>query len=191
MDHGGNFVAQNVRFTSLGGRARVLSASIALSLLVLNSASAATDIQGTLDDIRLKVDNATLAEVLNALSSRFKVTYKLRSHNPRLLTGQYSGTLRETLTRILDGNDYFLELSDKGLEIIVLRASEPQSATPRQVASTAPAPTSPSSAAPPPVRAAPTPPVTTSGPVSPSNPAPSTSSVPPLSSFAVLPPVAP
>src|SRR5262249_6947518 len=122
MDYRGNFIAQNVRLTALSGCARVLSASIALWLLVLSSASAATDIQGTPDDLRLNVSDATLVEVLNALSSRFNVSYKLHSHNSRVLTGQYSGTLRATLTRILDGNDYFLEISDKRLEIIVLVA---------------------------------------------------------------------
>src|SRR5690349_5375679 len=107
MDFRGNCLAWHVPLTSLAGRAQVLGASIALWLLVLNPASAATDIQGTPDDLRLNVNNATLAEVLDALSTRFKVTYKLRSHNPRILTGRYSGTLRDTLTRILDGNDYF------------------------------------------------------------------------------------
>src|SRR5262249_1277712 len=134
------------------GWARVLSASIALWLVVLSSASAATDIQGTADNVRLKIDNATLVEVLNALSNRFNISYRLRSHNPRVLTGHYSGTLRETLTRILDGNDYFLELSDKGLEVIVLGTSEQPSASHRQAASIPAA--SPSPTAPPPARVA-------------------------------------
>jgi hypothetical protein len=51
------------------------------------------------------------------LSKRFKVTYKRLSDNARVLTGLYSGTLRDTLRRVLDGNDYILVLSDMRLEI--------------------------------------------------------------------------
>jgi hypothetical protein len=187
MDHGGSVMARYVRrLASLARLAQVLSASIALWLVVVSSASAATDIQGTPDDLRLDVDNATLSEVLDALSSRFQISYKLRSHNPRILTGHYSGTLRETVTRLLDGNDYFLELSDKGLEVIVLGASGPQNTPPRQVASV------PSPTAPPPAPAAtPKPSVASPRPMSPSIPALSASSVPPLSSFAVPPPFTP
>jgi hypothetical protein len=185
MDLGGNVMGQNARLTSLARHAQMLSASIALSILVVGSASAATDIQGTPDDLQLNVDNATLSEVLDALTSRFKISYRLRAHNPRILTGHYSGTLRETVTRLLDGNDYFLEVSDKGLEVIVLGASGSQNAPQRQVASTPAAPPSAPAATPQPSVAV------SSRSASPSIPALPASAVPPLSSFAVLPPVTP
>ncbi len=170
-------------------RARAASALIGgLFLLSVSSASAATDIQGTSDDLQLNVQNATIVEILNALSARFKVTFKARSHNPRLLTGAYSGTLRETLTRILDGNDYILERSDRGLEITILGASgtEQQNA-PRQPAVTA--------SASPPLSPAPLPattpkPTAVTRPTSAAGPSPS-ASVPPLSSFAIVPPLTP
>jgi len=175
------------------GSAGAAGASIALAFLLnVSSASAGTDIQGTADDLQLNVQNATLVEVLNALSGRFNITFKSRSHNPRVLTGAYSGTLRETLTRILDGNDYVLERSDRGLEITILGASatEQQTAGPRPVVTAAATP--PAAPAPSPTTAArPSAASSKAGGVPNSNPSASSASVPPLSSFAVVPSVTP
>jgi len=173
------------------GSAGAAGASIALAfLLSVSSASAGTDIQGTADDLQLNVQNATLVEVLNALSGRFNITFKARSHNPRVLTGAYSGTLRETLTRVLDGNDYILERSDGGFEITILGASatEQQNTAHRPVAAAAPV----AAPAPAPTTAA-RPSVASSKPVVVPNPnqSVSTAPVPPLSSFAVVPSVTP
>jgi len=186
MGRHANFIVQNQALVALGARARLVSASIALALLLsVSLASAATEIQGTPDDLQLKLENATIIEILNALSTRFNVTFKARSHNPRLLTGVYSGTLRETLTRVLNGNDYILEISDEGLEILILGASEQQTPPQRQVA-TAPA-VSPT--APPPART--TQPATSIASSRPAGVPNATPSAPPLSSFAVVPPVTP
>lgn len=113
-----------------------MRASVALSfLLSVNAASAATDIQGTLEDLRLNVENATIIEILNALSTRFKFTYKVLAQNDRPVTGLYSGSVRETLKRVLDGNDYVLGSSDSGLKILILGASNISGTPPLQPAS--------------------------------------------------------
>jgi hypothetical protein len=44
------------------------------------------------------------------------------------VTGVYSGTLRQVLARILDGNDYIVKVSDSGIEVLVLGASGAASA---------------------------------------------------------------
>jgi hypothetical protein len=148
--------------------ARALSGYIALMFLLnVNSATAATDIQGTADNLRLDTRNATIVEILNALSSRFRFTYTVRSQSARPLTGIYSGTLHGTLTRVLEGSDYVLTLSERGLEILVLGTSNPSGAAAQMPASQAtPAPTSSN-------------PATAANP----NPSLSTSSPPPLSDY--------
>jgi hypothetical protein len=169
-------------------RARAAAAWVgALFLLSVSSASAGTDIQGTPDDLQLKVENASIVEILNALSARFQVMFKARSHNPRVLTGAYSGTLRETLTRVLDGNDYILERSDKGIEITILGASADGQPTRPAVTASATPPPGPALASAP----KPPPAVPTSASVPNINPSISSASVPPLSSFAVVPPLTP
>ena len=117
------FVAQQ-RPIFFRPRARTLSAFVALScILNVGPAFALTDIQGAADDLRVNAQNATIIEILDALSDRFKFTYAVRSPSGRSLNGIYSGTLHETLTRVLDGNDYIVKLSESSLDIVVLRPS--------------------------------------------------------------------
>jgi hypothetical protein len=105
-------------------RARTLSAFVALScLLNVGPAFALTDIQGAADALRVKAQDATIVEILDALSGRFKFTYTVRSHSGRTLNGTYSGTLSETLARVLDGNDYIVASSVNSLDIVVLGPS--------------------------------------------------------------------
>lgn len=190
MGRHAKFTAHKQGLAPSRSRARAASASIGLFfLLSVSSASAGTDVRGTPDDLQLKVENASIVEILNALSARFKITFKARSHNPRVLTGTYSGTLRETLTRVLDGNDYILERSERGLEITILGAS----GTEQQNAQRQPVVTASAS---PPLAPAPVPATTpkpaVSRPATALNAGPSPSaSVPPLSSFAVVPALTP
>jgi hypothetical protein len=117
------FVARQ-RPIFLRPRAHILSALVALSFILnVGSASALTDIQGAADDLRVNAQDATIIEILDALSGRFKFTYAVRSHSGRSLNGIYSGTLHETLTRVLDGNDYIVKLSESGVDIVVLGPS--------------------------------------------------------------------
>jgi len=82
-------------------------------------AAASTDIQGPAEDLQLRLENASVREVLNALSGKFKLTYSLPANIGRQLTGRYSGTLNQVLARILDGNDYIVEVSDDAIKIVV------------------------------------------------------------------------
>ena len=191
MDRQAILNGQQAPLASARYRARAALVGV-LVLLSASSASAGADVQGTPDDLQLNVQNATIVEVLNALSARFNLTFKARSHSPRILTGAYSGTLRETLTRVLDGNDYILERSEKGIDVIILGASA------NEQSNTAPRPMVTASAAPSPAPAPssnPTPPAPRAPAASPrsasvpnSNASPSSTPVPPLSSFAVVPP---
>jgi hypothetical protein len=101
----------------------VVAAIGALLSMTLGSASAATQVRGQQDDLQINAQNASIREVLDALSAKFKLTYKLPASIGRSLTGLYSGTLYQALARILDGNDYIVEVSDGGVKVIVLGAS--------------------------------------------------------------------
>ena len=85
--------------------------------------SAATEVRQQADVIHLRADNASIKEVLAALSGTFKLTYKLPPAASQVFTGLYSGSLQHVLSRILDGNDYIINVLDDGIEVIVLRAS--------------------------------------------------------------------
>ena len=122
-----------VRHGSFGGygRARDVSAFLALILLSLSlsflfgmrAASAATQIDGAADGLRVNARDATIIEILDALKSRFKLTYHAHSYDRQPLTGIYSGTLRAALGQILEGNNYVLKSSGEGLEVLIFGAS--------------------------------------------------------------------
>jgi hypothetical protein len=122
---------RNIAFSTKGlalsaGVPSLLAFLLLSFLLSVNAASAAADVQGVENDLRVNAHNATLIEILDALKSRFKFSYQARSYNSQLLTGTYSGSsLRETLERVLDGNNYILKSSERGLELTLLSASAP------------------------------------------------------------------
>ena len=99
-------------------------AAIASTLFTAQApARAASEVQGKPTDMQLLVDNASTQEVLQALSTSFGLTYSLPQNVGRNLTGTYSGSLRQVLSRILDGTDYILTVSDGAFEVVVLGAS--------------------------------------------------------------------
>ena len=97
---------------------RIAVVGLLLGMLV-SSVEAATDVQGQPHDLRLRLENASVREVLDALSSKFKLTYSLPVNLGRQLTGRYSGTLNQVLARILDGNDYIVEVSDDVIKVVI------------------------------------------------------------------------
>jgi hypothetical protein len=91
---------------------------------------AAAEVQGRLDDMQVQAENATVGEVLNALSGKFKFSYKLSPNLTRPITGTYVGPFRQVLGRVLDGHDYIVNDSDAGIELVVLGASNPLAVSP-------------------------------------------------------------
>jgi hypothetical protein len=112
------------RLRRAGGAALGCTLAIAVLPIVMpGSAWAATEVQGQPDDLQLHAENSSTREVLDALSAKFKLTYQIPASVGRDVTGHYSGTLRAVLARILDGNDYIVEVSDIGIEVRILGVS--------------------------------------------------------------------
>ena len=100
-----------------------MAAMGALLGTMVQPTSASTEVRGQVNEMQLRAESASIREVLNALSATFKLTYKLPPNIDRTVTGLYLGSLRQVLSRILDGNDYIVNVSDNGIEVVVLRAS--------------------------------------------------------------------
>jgi len=122
-------------------KAILIAASIVGTLSIsLAPALAATEVRVQEDnDVVVQADKASVREILDTLSAKFKLTYKLPPNLDRVRTGLYSGTLHHVLARILDGNDYIVQASDDGVEIVVFGASR---LTPIVTADPTPAPAS-------------------------------------------------
>jgi hypothetical protein len=89
------------------------------------------------NNVVVQADNASVREILDRLSGKFNLTYKLPPNLDRVRTGLYSGTLHQVLARILDGNDYIVQAGDEAVEIVVFGASR---LTPIVTADPTPAP---------------------------------------------------
>lgn len=108
-------------------RARVLRMVAGVGIVIVcmsavfgRPAAAAAEIQGGGADLQLRLENASVREVLDLLSGKFKLTYTLTSLPNRQLTGRYSGTLSEVLARLLDGSDYIVEVSGDSVKLIIV-----------------------------------------------------------------------
>jgi len=86
-------------------------------------ALAKTEVEGPSDAVRLSAEDASVNEVLAALSARFNLTYTPAPELNRAVAGVYSGTLQQILARILDGYDYVANVSVNGIELKVLGRS--------------------------------------------------------------------
>jgi len=86
-------------------------------------ASAKTEVEGRSDAVHLSAEDASVNEVLAALSARFNLTYTPAPELDRAVAGVYSGTLQQVLARILDGYDYVANFSVNGIELKVLGRS--------------------------------------------------------------------
>jgi hypothetical protein len=90
---------------------------------ILTSAFAATQIQQHGEELEVQAENASIKEILDALSGHFNVSYNQSSAVSRVLTGRFSGTLQQVLARVLAGNDYVLGTSDDTVRIVILNRS--------------------------------------------------------------------
>ena len=109
---------------------RIRNAVLAISAFGLLStvptfAHAETHVGGEPAALRVEAQNATLQEVLTALRSSFglKIQASTSTDLNRSVSGTYNGSLREVVTRLLDGYDFFVRKLGNDLEVVVVGLS--------------------------------------------------------------------
>jgi hypothetical protein len=80
-------------------------------------------LSGSQDRIVMQTTDATLAEVLAAFRSTFSLEVKLKGAIARTITGNYSGSVRQVLSRLLSGEDYILSSDAEGMKIFLIGRS--------------------------------------------------------------------
>jgi hypothetical protein len=88
-------------------------------------ARAETQVHGTPQAVVVEAQNATIEEILGALTDTFKVQFKSAANLDKRLTGTYQGTLQQTVSHILKGYDFVVKSGQAGLEITLLGAGKP------------------------------------------------------------------
>jgi hypothetical protein len=83
-------------------------------------ALAETQVRGTRDALSVEAQNASVEEILVALSNAFDVEFRSSADLEKRLTGTYQGSLQQVVMRILGGYDFFVKSGENGLEISLL-----------------------------------------------------------------------
>lgn len=99
-------------------------AGVLLATLHCNSLRAEIRVQGPADHVRVEARDATVAEILAALSDRFALRYRGVTGS-RSLTASFEGPLRSVVSRTLDGYNFVIKSHGDGLEVIVLSTKSP------------------------------------------------------------------
>jgi hypothetical protein len=105
----------------LRGRWAVEVVVVFIILANLSTVAAATvRVQGNTTAVQIEANQAQVKDVLAALATNFDIQYRSSSDLDDVRNGTYSGSLREVLSRVLDGYNFVFEMSGSKLEIIVL-----------------------------------------------------------------------
>ena len=86
-------------------------------------------VQGTAMDVRVEARDATIAEILAALSERFALRYR-GAPGSQAVTATFEGPLRHVVARVLYGYNYIISSGGQGLEVIVLSTQSPYAVAP-------------------------------------------------------------
>jgi hypothetical protein len=81
---------------------------------------AETQVHGTPQAVVVAAQNATVEEVLVALTDTFKVEFRSAANLDKRITGTYQGTLQQAVSHILKGYDFVVKSGQAGLEITLL-----------------------------------------------------------------------
>jgi hypothetical protein len=83
-------------------------------------ALAETQVRGTPSALSVEAQNASVEEILVALSNAFDVEFRSSADLEKRITGTYRGSLQQVVMHILGGYDFFVKSGENGLEITLL-----------------------------------------------------------------------
>jgi hypothetical protein len=123
--HGKSVLVQELAFV------RRCLAAVTLSLLALGSAAAGAavrvDVQsgggGGSGGVVVNASGATVAEILTALGETGDLHYRSSVDLGRTVSGTYKGTLQQVVSRLLEGYNFTLQVSDNRIEAVIIGLS--------------------------------------------------------------------
>jgi hypothetical protein len=97
-------------------------AAVTFSLLALGSASAGAAVRVDVQPgvVVVNASNATVAEILTALRETGYLHYRTPVDLSRTVSGTYKGTLQRVVSRLLDGYNFTLQVSDNRIEVVII-----------------------------------------------------------------------
>ena len=102
-------------FSTLAAIALGLALAIAPELCF-----AETRVSGIPDALSIEAQNASVEEILVALSNAFDVHFRSSANLETRLTGTYQGSLQQVVTNVLKGYTFIMKSKEQGIEITLL-----------------------------------------------------------------------
>jgi hypothetical protein len=106
---------------------RLTAIALVFSLAILLSASppahATVQVSGTAAQLTVDAKNATMPEILSGIQSALNTTITLSGSTSRQFSGLYSGSVRQVLSRLLDGTSHIIGSRNGGLNVILLASN--------------------------------------------------------------------
>ena len=90
-----------------------------LTLAISQPGRAEVRVSGNADALIVETREASADEVLAALRTSFNIQYHTSGAAIRVVTGSYTGSLRQVLARLFNGQNYVIRSSTNGIEIAV------------------------------------------------------------------------
>jgi len=97
-------------------------AAVTLSVLALGAAAAGAAVSVDVQSGGVVVDasSATVAEILTALGETADLHYRTSVDLGRTVSGTYKGTLQQVVSRLLEGYNFTLRVSDNRIEAVII-----------------------------------------------------------------------
>ena len=89
-------------------------------LLMTTFADAGVNVHGTPEATRVETHEASIEEVLHALSDTYSFTYVSNMPLREAVTGTYNGPLSRVLSFLLSGRNFVLKHEGKGLHLVII-----------------------------------------------------------------------
>jgi hypothetical protein len=86
---------------------------------------AEVQVRGTPQAVVIEAQDATVEEILVALSTKFKIQFRSAANLDKQLTGTFDGTVQQAVSRVLRGYNFISKSGQAGLEIILFGAGKP------------------------------------------------------------------
>src|SRR5438105_1744348 len=100
-------------------RLNLLTITAGFLMLTVSVAHAGVSEQGTPEFVRIEAENASIEDVLHALSDAYGLTYRSNIPLGKQVTGTYDGPLSKVLTRVLSGSNFVLTQNGKTLQLVI------------------------------------------------------------------------
>jgi hypothetical protein len=111
------FTASRTSHGSPSSAAIAFAAALAIAPM---SALAEAQVRGSPEAVTVEAQNASVEDILSALSAAFGMHYRSSANLERRLNGTYEGSLKRGVARILEGYNFFVKADEAIIEVTVL-----------------------------------------------------------------------